>query len=224
MMITKSNVALPVIVAAFILALLVRCGSESTGPVIHDDDTGPLTDVDGNTYQTITIGDQVWMAENLRVTRYRDSTLIPHVTEDTAWRDLTSGAYCNYDNDQANGATYGHLYNWHAVDDSRGLAPEGWHVPTDADWQQLERSLEMSAVDADQYGYRDTRNDDGTFKRIGDKLKDADLWIIRRLGTNSSEFSALPGGCRYHAGQYIFRGCDAFFWTSASYWFLRSLC
>ena len=75
----------------------------------------------------------------------------------------------------------------------------------------------MSAVDADQYGYRDTRNDDGTFKRIGDKLKDADLWIIRRLGTNSSEFSALPGGCRYHAGQYIFRGCDAFFWTSASY-------
>lgn len=223
MIITPSKAGLALVVGAFIVLLLVGCDSDSTGPDIDDGVTDSVWDIDGNMYQTIRIGDHWWMAENLKVTLYRDSTPIPHVTEDMAWRDVTSGAYCNYGNDTANGSTYGLLYNWYAVDDSRGLAPEGWHVATDADWQQLESELGMSAEDTAKYGFRDTRNDDRdrTFKRIGDLLKSTDGWIHNGSGSDSVHFSALPSGYRYHAGHYIGLyvglGSDALFWTSAGY-------
>ncbi|MCP4790448.1 MAG: hypothetical protein GY881_09470, partial [Gammaproteobacteria bacterium] len=89
--------------------------------------TSSLIDSDGNTYPTITIGNQVWMLENLRVTHYRNGDAIPNVTDDTGWSGLSTGAYCWYDNDQATNEKYGALYNWYTVDDSRGLCPEGWH-------------------------------------------------------------------------------------------------
>jgi uncharacterized protein (TIGR02145 family) len=92
-----------------------------------------LTDIDGNIYQTITFDNQVWMAENLKVTHYRNGDTIPHITDNTQWSNLSSGGYCNYAND-TNKTT---LYNWFAVTDIRNIAPAGWHVPSDAEWSTL---------------------------------------------------------------------------------------
>ena len=173
------------------------------------DSTGTVTDIDGNVYHTIKIGDQWWMAENLKVTHYRNGDPIPHVTGDGTWSGLTTGAYCNYNNDTNNVATYGRLYNWYAVDDSRNIAPEGWHVPTDAEWRQLEMYLGMSQVDADATGWRGTDE--------GGKLKEAGTahWKPPNPdATNESGFTALPGGYRFTGGYFGSMGNYADFWSS----------
>src|SRR5574344_1985932 len=101
---------------------------------------GSITDIDGNTYKTVTIGTQTWMAENLKVTKYNDGIAIPNVTDATAWSELTTGALCDYDNTPSNSETYGKLYNWYAVNTGK-LCPTGWHVPSDAEWTILENYL-----------------------------------------------------------------------------------
>jgi uncharacterized protein (TIGR02145 family) len=106
-----------------------------------------VTDYDGNVYQIVLIGGQCWMMENLKVTHYRNGDPIPHVPNIGEWYGLSSGAYCDYNNDPGNVETYGRLYNWYAVDDSRNIAPEGWHVPTDDEWKQLEMYLGMSQAE-----------------------------------------------------------------------------
>ena len=136
---------------------------------------GTVTDIDGNVYHTITIGSQVWTVENLKTTRYRDGTPIAHVTDDNAWYAINSGAYCSYNNDDANVATYGRLYNWFAVNDAHNIAPAGWHVPSYTEW------------------YTTLVNALGGCNASGKKLKDNVLWN----GDNSSGFKALPGGRRY---------------------------
>ena len=135
---------------------------------------GTLTDADGNLYNTITIGTQVWTVENLRTTKYRDGTIIPNVTDNTAWYNLSTGAYCDYDNNPANVAMYGRLYNWYAVNDARNLAPTGWHVASYSEW------------------YTTLPNALGGCNVAGKKLKDNVLWN----GDNSSGFKALPAGTR----------------------------
>ena len=172
--------------------------------------TGSVTDIDGNTYQTVKIGDQWWMAENLKVTHYRNGDVIPNVTDITEWSNLSTGAYCNYDNDANNATTYGRLYNWYAVNDSRNIAPEGWHVPSDEEWKELEVYLGMSQSDADATGWRGTDE--------GGKLKETGTvhWNSPNIGaTNESGFSALPGGFRYGNGTYDYMGNYAFFWSSS---------
>ena len=98
-----------------------------------------MMDYNGRTYNLIRIGNQSqwWMAENLQTTKYNDGTAIPNVTDQTAWANQTSGAYCAYNNSQSNADTYGYLYNWHAVSTDK-LAPAGWRVPTEADWNGRE--------------------------------------------------------------------------------------
>lgn len=96
-----------------------------------------VSDADGNVYHTIAIGPQIWMAENLKTTKFRNGDPIPNITDVTAWENLTSGAYCYYRNDIVNITTFGMLYNWYAVNDSRNIAPTGWHVPSDAEWSTL---------------------------------------------------------------------------------------
>ena len=153
--------------------------------------TGTVTDIDGNVYQTIKIGDQWWMAENLKVTKYRNGDAIPNVTDSTEWSSLSTAAYCVYNNDNGNMATYGLLYNWYAVGDSRNIAPAGWHVPTDAELRQLEMHLGMSQSQADSGGWRGTDE--------GGKLKETGTthWNSPNTGaTNESGFTALPGGYR----------------------------
>ena len=175
-------------------------------------ETGTMTDYDGNVYQTVKIGDQWWMAENLRVTHYKNGYAIPLVMDATDWTLLRHdddgngvGAYCYYNNDINNVSTYGLLYNWYAVAHSRGLAPDGWHVPTDAEWRTLETTLGGSSV-------------------AGSKLAGrVDLWMDGDLENNAnfgaSGFSALPGGYRlsddgtFHSSE----GYGAYFWSSSSY-------
>jgi uncharacterized protein (TIGR02145 family) len=177
-------------------------------PPTNNTTPGTLTDLDGNTYQTIKIGNQWWMAENLKVTHYRNGDAIPKVTGDTEWSNLTNGACCNYGNDSNNTATYGRLYNFYALNDSRNTAPAGWHVPSDYEWKTLEMTLGMSQIAADAIGERGTD--------VGGKLKETGMshWQSPNMGaTNESGFSALPGGCRY-GGSFDGLGVVAFFWSS----------
>ncbi|MFA4907903.1 MAG: FISUMP domain-containing protein [archaeon] len=166
------------------------------GFYIHE--TGTVIDIDGNTYQTVKIGNQWWMAENLKVTHYRNGEAIPNVTDNTAWSNLTTGAYCNYENNSTNVDTYGRLYNWYAVDDSRNIAPTGWHVPTDAEWQTLVDYLGGESV-------------------AGGKMKETGTthWRSPNTGaTNESGFSALPGGYRHNDGTYNHVGYDGHWWSA----------
>ena len=122
--------------------------------IIADDHSGYCVDIDGNVYKIIKIGDQWWMAENLKVTRYRNGDQIPNIENASEWSALLTGAYCVYENKVSLADTFGYLYNWYAIDDSRNIAPAGWHVPTDEEWKQLEMYLGMSRLDADEGGDR----------------------------------------------------------------------
>lgn len=158
------------------------------------------TDADSNHYAVVQIGTQIWMAENLKGTHYRNSDTIPNVTNNTQWSNLTTGAYCDYNNISSNSTIYGKLYNWYAVNDSRKIAPVGWHIPTDAEWTILEDYL----VD---------------WNVAGGKLKEACsiLWCSPNIGaSNESGFTALPGGERNNNGVY---GSLSFFgnWWSTTY-------
>ena len=171
-----------------------------------------VTDIDGNIYQTVTIGDQIWMAENLKVTHYSTGDAIPNVTDNIEWSNLSTGALSEYNNDTINVATYGRLYNWYAVDDSRNIAPTGWHVPTDDEWKELERYLGMG-IEVGASGFRGTNE--------GSKLADnADLWMDGILDNNAefgtSGFTALPSGFRSpRTGKFLSVGGDCYFWSAS---------
>lgn len=178
-----------------------------------------MTDIDGNEYEIITIGDQLWMAKNLKVTHYRNGDVIPNVTNDTEWSNLSTGAYCSYGNYDSNVNPYGLLYNWLTVNDNRKLAPAGWHIPTDDEWKQLEVYLGMDDVEVDNTGYQRTS--------VGYKLKSTNGWRDNLNGTNSSGFTALPGGCHRNFGPFTEIGDSAYFWSStestATYAWCRKL-
>jgi uncharacterized protein (TIGR02145 family) len=172
---------------------------------------GTLKDIDGNIYKTITIGTQTWMAENLKVTHYRNGEPIPNVTDATAWSNLTTGAYCDYNDTPASSATYGRLYNWYAVNDNRNIAPMGWHVPTDAECNVLEKYLD-NTVDTTVIGW--------VGPDIGGKLKETGYthWLSPNTGaTNSSGFSALPGGIRDLDGTFFDITSYGNWWSSTEY-------
>jgi len=173
-----------------------------------------VIDIDGNVYDIVSIGEQDWIVQNLKVTHYRNGDPIEHVTDNSTWADLSTGAYCAYNNEESNADTYGYLYNWYAVNDSRNIAPEGWHVPTDEEWKTLEQALGMSQSEADDTGYRGTDE--------GSKLADrADLWTDGNLENNTafgeSGFSALPAGYRDYYGLFDGLGSYALFWSSTEY-------
>lgn len=184
-------------VPAFMLVLLVGIACDKKNPTNNEEDPNTATDVDGNVYQSVVIGNQRWTTENLKVTHYRDGSAIPNVTSDTEWAGLTSGAYCAHGNDEDNAAVYGYLYNWYALTDARGLAPEGWRVATEADWKELEVYLGMSQAEVDAVDYRGT-DEGGALKQAG-----TGLWSDPNVGaTNASGFTALPGGYRYETGGF----------------------
>lgn len=199
---------------AFCLALLsiTACKKDKGSPSPSPAPPTPaltVTDVDGNTYTTVTIGSQVWMAENLRTTRYRDGTAIPNVTDNAVWPQLTTAAWCYYENNVANDASYGKLYNGYAAADPN-ICPEGWHLPSDAEWQQLEAFLGMPPDSLGQTGWR------GAAENIGGQLKATNLWNAPNAGaTNASGFSGQPGGNRSIFGNFYNLG-DYGNWWSAS--------
>jgi uncharacterized protein (TIGR02145 family) len=171
---------------------------------------------DGHTYALVAIGTQCWFAENLRSDTYRNGDAIPGNLSDAQWTSTSSGAQTVYgegtstvyqgsSDEVANLATYGRLYNWYAVNDSRGLCPSGYHVPSDGEWMTLEMALGMTSSQVNSTGGRGT--DQGT------QLKTSS-WG----GTNSSGFSALPGGYRNDdGGNFSSQGYYGYWWSSSPY-------
>ena len=172
-----------------------------------------IADVDGNTYNTVTIGSQVWMAENLKTTLYNNSTAITNVTDGTAWTALLTPAYCWFNNDPANKTLYGALYNWFTLDAAsnggKNVCPTGWHVPTDVEFQTLESYLGMATADLGAWGSRGTNQ--------GTQMKYTTGWPTGENGTNTSGFSALAGGYRYGAsGTFNDLGDLSYWWSSTA--------
>jgi uncharacterized protein (TIGR02145 family) len=166
------------------------------------------TDYDNNNYPIVEIGTQVWMAENLKTTKYNDGTAIPNETDNTAWRSLTTGAYSDYDNTPSTSITYGRLYNWYTVDNNAGtkvasnggknVCPTGWHVPADAEWSTLTTYL-------------------GGVSVAGGKLKETGTthWTSPNTGaTNETGFTALPCGFHDYDGTYDGIGNYGDWWSS----------
>lgn len=163
--------------------------------------TVTVTDKDGNVYKTVTIGTQIWMAENLRTTKFRNGDPIPNISANTSWTALTTGAYCWYNNDAANKAGYGALYNWYAVNDSRNISPIGWHIPSDEEWKALTIFLQGKSL-------------------AGGKLKETGIvrWADPNSGaTNSSGFTALPGGLRAKDGVFKNLSLCGTWWANTEY-------
>jgi uncharacterized protein (TIGR02145 family) len=172
---------------AFIM-LVPACKKEQVQEPVAE--TGTVTDVDGNVYRTIKIGTQWWMAENLRVTKYRDGSKINVIVADAKeeWKTDTAGAYT----EQL------FLYNWYAVNNVKNIAPAGWHIPSDDEWKELERQLGMTSVEADKTGWRGTHEGEKLMKeneKVTYWTTYGDVWP-----TNTSGFSALPDGCRFFDG------------------------
>jgi uncharacterized protein (TIGR02145 family) len=162
--------------------------------------SGTVTDVEGNVYNTVIIGKQVWMTENLKTTKYRNGDPIPNVTDGSEWSKLTSGAYCYLSNDVNIAKTYGHLYNWFAVHDPRNIAPKGWHVASEDEWTKMISYL-------------------GGDRAAGGKLKEAGTthWQSPNLAaTNQTGFTSLPGGEREPNGVFnaLALRMLAFMWSS----------
>jgi uncharacterized protein (TIGR02145 family) len=185
------------------------------------------TDGDNNNYPTVKIGTQVWMAENLKTTKYNDGTAIPNITDNIAWQALTTGAYCDYNNTPSNSTIYGRLYNWYAVDNNaatkiasnggRNVCPTGWHVPSYAEEATLNNYLITNG-----------HNWDGTItvNKIAKSMAATSGWTTyATLGTvgndqasnNSSGFTALPSGSRFDDGTYASIGNFNSWWSSTGY-------
>ncbi|MDQ1265938.1 MAG: hypothetical protein QG635_1090 [Bacteroidota bacterium] len=184
-----------------LLFLILSCKDESTTP---EENLGP---------NEIKICSQVWMKKNLSVDLYRNGDTIRNCRTIEEWRDARNkkeGAWCYYNNDSLLGEIYGKLYNWYAVNDPRLLAPEGWHIPKEEDWRQLELCLGLTGTETMRLGFRG-RNEGGKLKEEG-----TIHWLSPNSGANNiSGFSALPGGKRdFFNGLFYYIGEKAVFWSS----------
>jgi uncharacterized protein (TIGR02145 family) len=184
---------------------------ETVKPLFSE--TGTMTDVEGNAYNTVKIGNQWWMAENLKVTKYRNGNSIPHHNYDADWSD-GSAAYTLWSDESNSTVNYpGLLYNWAAVTDTGNIAPVGWHIPTDNEWKELEMTIGMSAAQADNSGWRGTNE--------GEKLKakNTQEWVqySNVWATNESGFTARAGSCRLFDGNWGDPGLrfTGFWWSSS---------
>ena len=176
----------------FLLATIAILMIATTSPA-------QVTDRDGNNYKTVKIGNQEWMAGNLNVSHFKNGDVIPEVKTLDAWKKALAAhkpACCYYQNEQPNGKVHGRLYNWYAVNDPRGLAPKGWHVPTEADWNMLANSL-------------------GGKNIAGGKMKTTNGWAYNGNGKNESEFAATPAGYRDDGGAFSYLGQYATWWASS---------
>lgn len=194
---------------ALFAAFSFGCKEKVTEPEIVRE-TGTVTDRQGNVYNTVKIGNQWWMAENLKVKVYNDSTPIMEVKpsdHDTVWADTNVGAFCSID------SRYGLHYNWFVISNSKKIAPVGWHVPGDEEWKTLEKELGMSKEEADKTSWRGNNESE---KLIPESSVGWSSTGSTVYGTNESGFSALPGGCRLFNGTIGEVTGTAFWWSSTS--------
>lgn len=175
------------------------------GEIRADFTNGVLTILKGQSqdnFKAVTIGNQIWMVENLNVDTFRNGNPIPEAKTDEGWKKAAEErkpAWCYYKNDLKNGKKYGKLYNWYTVNDPRGLCPQGWHIPSDKDWTELIDYL-------------------GTKSIAGGKMKEANLdhWVSpNKDATNESGFTGLPGGNRYIYGNFVYIGNYGTWWSSS---------
>ncbi len=188
-----------------ILAVLSGCKKDDDD---DDDDDGvtmpkastPVTDIDGNTYKTVEIGTQIWMAENLKVTRYQDGDSIAYVPQNNLWNINTTGAFCFYNDSSHYINKYGLMYNFYAGANSKNICPTGWHIPTMAEWNTLVEFL-------------------GGTGFAGEKLKAKTGWKvdIEEPNNNISGFTAVPGGRRTQNGDYGQQERYGYYWSSTSF-------
>lgn len=195
-----------------IITILFLVITFSTGCVNPNDPNNPTStttvkDIDGNAYHTVKIGTQTWMVENLKTAKYRNGDAIPNVTDATAWSKLTTGAYCNYNNDAATGTKYGKLYNYSAVTDSRNIAPTGWHVATNDEWTALYNSVSANL---------------GSSGSVAKALANITDWASSTQSgaigndltkNNISGFTAMPGGGRSSDGSFSHVGDAGVWWV-----------
>lgn len=152
-------------------------------------------------FNQVRIGSQIWMVENLRVSKFRNGDVIFHAQTPEEWKNACKDgkpAWCYYNNELSNGLKYGKLYNWYAITDSRNLAPEGWHIPNDEQWNELKKYLGPESV-------------------VGSKMKSNNAWEGKGIGSNSSGFSAYPGGRRNENGTFDFIGDYGYWWSATEY-------
>ncbi|MBK8227004.1 MAG: fibrobacter succinogenes major paralogous domain-containing protein [Flavobacteriales bacterium] len=181
-------------------------------PLNEDITYGSVTDQDGNSYATVAIGTQVWMAENLRSSSYANGDPIPNSTEPAGWGWTApeEGAWCLYNNDPNFDTIIGKLYNWYAVNDPRNICPSGWHVPTELDWQTMELGMGMPVEDLELTGNR------GIGEQVGLKLRTTgnQFWIGTMPATNESGFSGIAAGRRNLDGPFVTLVQEAWWWTA----------
>jgi uncharacterized protein (TIGR02145 family) len=184
-------------IATISYLLLFSCKNDEEDDV----SVATVTDIDGNTYKTITIGSQIWMAENLRTTKYNDGSAIQLIRNESEWNNLKIPGYCWYDNDSARYSNiYGALYNWYAVNTGK-LCPSGWHIPSDEEWTTLTEFLGGASI-------------------AGGKLKETNTtyWNTPNNGsTDEFGFAALPGGGRNLIGSFTHIGIYGFWWSSTTH-------
>ncbi len=188
----KKKISTYILLLGVLLIIDICCKKEEKPP-------DPVTDVEGNTYKTVRIGNQVWMAENLKTTKFNDGTDIPLITNDTTWENTTAPGYCWYNNDMATYRdTYGAIYNGFTADTAK-ICPAGWHVPAKEEWDQLRTFL------------GDTVNGGGKLKEAGTVH-----WLVpNKEATNISGFTALPAGIRYFEGSFASILHYTCYWSSA---------
>lgn len=173
-----------------LILFITACGPSSSKT---EEGSATETSVDEG---EVKIGDQVWTSKNLNVSTYRNGDTIPQVQDANAWRNLSSGAWCYYENNTAKFSAYGKLYNWYAVNDTRGIAPTGYHIPTDKEWTTLSDNLGGDSI-------------------AGTKMKSTSGWFNDGNGSNTSGFAALPGGCRSDNGDFVAIGAYGYWWSSS---------
>ncbi|MFM7103980.1 MAG: fibrobacter succinogenes major paralogous domain-containing protein [Flavobacteriales bacterium] len=163
---------------------------------------GSMMDQQGNSYKTIVIGEQEWMAENLNTSLYRNGEAIPEIESSVEWSSTQSGAYCHFDNISTNACPYGKLYNWYACVNSRQLCPQGWHIPSDSEWSIVANYLGGSSMAG------------SAMKSLGSVATSNGLWLDSNLeATNNSGFSGIPGGYRSLNGSFTGFGLMGIFWS-----------
>lgn len=190
-----------------------------TDDIEHEISYDSVTDIDGNEYKTVTIGDQEWMAENLRVTRFNNGDTLTGYLDDSEWESTQIGAYAYWDKDSTMLEAYGMFYNWYAIDDSRNICPSGWHIPSDYEWESLKEYL------IDSYDVITTKNVGDYLKScrqdgspLGDNCdtQEHPRWSGHdtHYGMDEFGFSALPGGMREADGNYEVVGYVGVFWSA----------
>lgn len=199
-------------ITIFLLTSILLFGCKKEDKNIENNSGGYIKrvigDIEGNSYEIKNIGNQTWIIENLKVTKYNDGTNIPNVLDDTSWSNLNTGALCEYENTPSNSMIYGKLYNWSAVKTGK-LCPKGSHIPSDTEWTQLIEYLGGDTVAGSKLKQSEIIIPNDVFNNSRNGFKDS-----LAISTNETDFTALPGGYRDSFGSFTNIGNTGQWWSS----------